>query len=392
MVNTFKTATAPASQALAILENTKVFSALVNTGYVSEHGKKFNGYERGNVIPLMVPARFAAEIWDGSSAAAQDATESVINITISDLIQVPMNVTVSDMTFMLETFSSGGGFSPDFMKRVLVPAFEALSNFEDAYIAKKAAQATPYYHGTAGTTPSALSDITGVRKELNVNKCPSANRRLVLNPDADEKMLQLSDFVNVNKSNTSLALVEAQLGRKYGFDVYMDQNIYDHTAGTLAATTAISVKGAVALGATSMTLDDATGLTGTLVVGDILSITDATTSKVTTVVVTALATAAANEIAVSVVASDIAIADNSVVTVIGSHAANLAFQKDGIFHVSVPSAVAPGDGFVIQNPYTGMGATIRIQGATIAGKSNSICIEAYIATAVRKECVTRLLG
>ncbi len=393
MANTFKKASVPALEALAILENNKVMAPLVNTGYVSEYSRRINGYERGNTIELKVPPKFKAELWDGSSATAQNISEGAINLTLNDMVQIPIAMPVDDMTFLLETFNSGNSFSPEFIARVLNPMMEEIANYEDAYILKKAAQATPYYYGTAGTTPANISDITGVRKVLNNLKCPIPNRRLVLNPDADEKMLQIDTFVEVDKSGVSLALQEAQLGRKYGFNIFMDQNVYEHTKGTLAPGSGASIltDGAVAKGATSMTLDSTT-LTGTLVVGDILKITDAVSGAVSYVAVTAGSNAGSNEIAVTCTATDLAIADNSTVQVIGDHAANLAFNKDGIFHVALPTAIAPSDGFIIQNPYNGMGLTIRVEGSTIASKSNKICAEMYIATAVRKECVARLLG
>jgi hypothetical protein len=393
MTNTLKKLTVPAAQALAILENNKVMSPLVNNGYIAEFSKRMNGYERGNTIALKVPPTFTAELWDGSTATAQNISEGEIALTLTDMVQIPIAMPVDDMTFLLETFNSGGSFTPEFINRVLNPMMEEISDYEDAYVLKKAAQGTPYYYGTPGSTPDAVSDVTGIRKVLNNNKCPMGNRSLILSPDADEKFLQLDTFIEADKSGTPIALQEAVLGRKYGFNIYMDQNVYSHTKGTLAPASGgtIAVKGAVSANATSLTLDSAT-LTGTLVVGDILKVTDAVSSAVSYLVVTALATAAANEIAVSVKPADIAIANDSTVTVVASHVANLAFNRDGIFHVSLPTAVSSTDGFIIQNPYTGMGLTIRVEGSTIAAKSSKICAEMYIATATRKECVARLLG
>ena len=85
---------------------------------------------------------------------------------------------------------------------------------------------------------------------------------------------------------------EASLGRKFGFNIFMDQNVIPHTKGTLTGDEGtVKIKGAVSAGSTQLVIDG-TNLTGTLVKGDIISIGGKT------YVIKENATAAANEIAV----------------------------------------------------------------------------------------------
>lgn len=397
MANTFKTSSTPAREVLAILENNKVMSGLANKSYAQEWGIMPNGYERGATVPIVLPANFVAENWDGSSATAQTATESVINMTLSntDIVQVPVSMSVADQTYMIETFNGGNSFAPAFIQRVLNPMVEALTQKIDADLCEDFAKGTPYYYGTAGTTPSNVSDITGIRKILNNNKAPFQNRALVLDSDADAKMLELGDFHKVNEAGTSLALNEAMLGRKFGFDTYMDQNVYTHTAGTLTVATGdtIDVKGAVAVGATSI-IFDSTSLVGGVKEGDIIVVTDVTNGT-QNLVVTADATAASNELTVSIKPALVAIADNAVATLLGngsSYSNNLAFHKGSVFHVQLPTAINPRDGFVISDPISGAGITVRIEPSTAASKSNQVTIECYSISNVRQECIARLVG
>jgi len=228
----------------------------------------------------------------------------------------------------------------NFSEQFLIPAMSSFAQKIDDYLTGLYID-IPHYYGTAGTTPSGIADITGVRKKLNDNKVPYALRRCIVDSAADDKFSQLSTFHEAAKTgDDGSALREGSLGRKFGFDFYMDQNIKKHTKGTLAADApGIAVKGATAAGATTAVFDG-TNIAGTLKKGDIFTVADVVGSYV----VTEDSTVAAGEITVKFYPAvpTGGFPDNKVITVVGSHMANMAFHRNAFALVTRPLALPMG--------------------------------------------------
>ena len=65
-----------------------------------------------------------------------------------------------------------------------------------------------------------------MRKFLTQNAAPLTERRLVIGADAEADLLKNEAFTNASAvGDEGTALREASLGRKYGLDIYTDQNI-----------------------------------------------------------------------------------------------------------------------------------------------------------------------
>ncbi len=214
----------------------------------------------------------------------------------------------------------------------------------------------PYNTGTAGTTPSSISDITNARQILGENLVPLSNRRLVIDPACENEFLQIPTFHEADKlGDNGTALREASLGRKFGFDIYSDKNVLTHTAGTLAVGSGKpKVKAAVSAGANELTLS-ATSLTGTVSIGDVITVGKQSFS------VTENATAVSNEVTIKIspaVKSDISA--NAEVTLTASHTANLAFHKNAFSLVTRPLALPKGlaDGQKAIVNYDGFGLRV----------------------------------
>src|SRR5580704_8788909 len=186
---------------------------------------------------------------------------------------------------------------------------------------------TPFQIGT-GNFPNAPTDATNVRKILGHQLCPSQNRRFVLDPNAEANALALPAFSTFLNTDDTGVIMEGELGRKFGFDFYMDQDIPFHTSGTI--TTGLSAQASTAqpVGTTAIlaTTAASTGACA-LVVGDI--ITFAGDSQ--TYVVTAAATqaSAASAVTVNIYPGKlIALAGGEAISVKASHQVNLAFHRD----------------------------------------------------------------
>lgn len=313
MANILLTPSIIANEALMVLENNMVFGAMVYKDFSSEFVKK------GDTITVRKPATFKVNEFTGSGINVQDAKESGIAVKMDKHLDLSFAITTKDLSLNIK----------DFSQQFLVPAMQAYAQDIDERIAKLYVD-IPYITGTAGVTPSTVSAITGVRKLMNDNKVPKAGRNLVLDTAADAKLLELDAFNRVDASGTSAALVEAQLGRKFGFDCYMDQNIVEHSNGEFTATPTITLSAAVDAGATSC-IFAATSLTGTIKKGTVFTVA----GDEQTYVITADVTAASNAAAVNFYpAVNTGLPANAVVTVVADHTANLAFHRNAFAMVS----------------------------------------------------------
>lgn len=322
MGNTILTPSIIAKEALMQLRNNTVMASLVHRDYSQEFVAGV-----GNTVTIRKPANFEAQEFNRSTGIQiQDATEGSESVVMDKLLDVSFEVTSEQLTMDIK----------DFSEQLLIPAMQGFANKIDQYLLGLYNE-IPFNFGTAGSTPSEISDITGARKILNDNKVPFANRNLVIDTAAEDKLLQLATFHEADKvGDDGTALREASLGRKFGFNIFMDQNVKKHTKGTLAGDEGtIKVKGAVSAGTTQIVIDG-TNLTGTLVKGDVIAIGGKP------YVVTENATAAANEIAVKLYPATTDIANDTDVTITSTHTANLAFHKNTFALVSRPLALPRG--------------------------------------------------
>jgi len=199
------------------------------------------------------------------------------------------------------------------------------------------------YSGTAGTTPFAsdTSLISEAKRKLSTNLAPVTDRKMFIDEFAQENVEQLAAFRDVSQSADESVIREGVMGRKFGFEWYMNQNIPTHTHGTLSGTTgdndALINNASVQVGDTSINLDD-TSLTGTIVQGDIFTVAGDTQTYTATNTVTASGNAITG--LTFSPAAKVAWADDAVLTIKTDHVVNLAFQKNA-FALAIRSLGAP---------------------------------------------------
>jgi N4-gp56 family major capsid protein len=79
-------------------------------------------------------------------------------------------------------------------------------------------------------------DILEARRLLNIQNVPQTDRFLLISPDQEKAMLQISNFIEVDKYGPNEAIANAELGRIYGFRVIMhtylapNQAIFYHSS------------------------------------------------------------------------------------------------------------------------------------------------------------------
>lgn len=341
MSNTLLTSKEIARQALPILENNLVMAGLVYRDLDNTFAQK------GDTIQVRKPTSFTATDFDGDlTGEYQDISETAVDVKMDKIASVDVEVTSKELTLEM----------PQFNEQVVMPAMAALGQKIDYALTGLYAD-IPYFYGTSGTTPDELKDISQTRKILNENKVPLQMRKFVIDPEADAEFNILDVFARVDATGVTEGLREASLGRKLGFDLFMDQNIRTHTAGTFAAVTTPLTNGSIAAGATTLTLDGGSG-TETLLIGDLIQI------GTEQFVVTANAAAVSGAISVTVYpAVETIITDGTAVVfpdkTAKAHVANMAFHRNAFALVSRP-LMPPMGGADSYSTSIGNGVNVRV--------------------------------
>lgn len=266
--------------------------------------------------------------------------------TVSDVTPGPTPVTPADSTTVkvginLNRWRKAGYFLTDkergeifsgSIPSLQTEAIRALANDVNVFIFSKYTKVFGFT-GTAGTTPfggTNLADAAAVRKLLFKQVAPAEDRRLVLDPDAEEKALVL--LANATLTGENQTLVTGAIGRRLGFDWFSDQKVPTHTAGTQAG--AVTVNGAQAIGVgttdgkRSGTLSVATAVGASVAwkAGDIITVA----GDLQTYAVQADLTVAASSTGSATIrpALQKATAGAEAITLKAGHVVNLGFHKN----------------------------------------------------------------
>ena len=204
MANTLLTPQIIAKEALMVLRNNAVMANLVYRDYSDEFAAV------GDTITIRKPATFKANEYNGS-IEVQDATESGVKVVMNKLLDVSFAVTSKEMTLDIADFSN----------QLIVPAMQAFADKIDKAILGLESSVTNRVNAT-----NAKADIIAARKFLTTAAAPLSDRRYVYNSDTEADLLSTDLFVNAGAvGDDGTTLKEASLGRKFGLDFYVDQNI-----------------------------------------------------------------------------------------------------------------------------------------------------------------------
>ena len=370
MANTFVSIKEFARAALPRLIEHLVFPNLIHKDYSDDFASC-----KGDTIQVRKPVVLTARDFDPQQGViAQDIQESTVDVTLDKIATVDVGIEALQ-----------GATSIDDLTRVFIdPAAAALAQkinsdglmlYQDVYAAV----------GEAGKTPDALSDFAAARKQLNLLKAPVSGRVAVWDAEADAAFTALDPIVHAEKSGSTQALREGSIGRVMGMDHYMSQAVVQHETGITAAT-AVKVNGAVSEGSTTLSIDG-TSLTGKLVKGDLIKIGG------NTYTVTEDSAAAANNAIANVKVSPALpqIADNTDVTLMGSHTANLAFHPMAFAFVTRPLP-APGGVESYVTHYNGVSLRV-VRGYDMQHKREMLSMDVlYGFKTLYPELAVRVMG
>jgi len=217
----FLTAELIAREALYVLENTRVFTNIVNSNYSGE----FAGV--GETVNVRIPTSFVGKEFVGQ-VSRQTVKEKFVPVKLDKIADVSFEVSSKDLTLEV----------PQFSEQLLAPAVRALNNKIDADIANTAFELTT--KNVSGTTK--IDDIAKVANYLENKKAPQEGRYLVLSPDHRYTYTLTDNLSKVAYAGTSEALRDALLGRIYTLNTLMSNNLPYSLAETAGTATSYKVK------------------------------------------------------------------------------------------------------------------------------------------------------
>lgn len=309
---------------LPTLRNQCVMPGLVYRGFDPEAKQK------GGVITIPLPTAqtvgdVTPEVYGPSSS---DKTISSVSLTLNKWRDTNFGLTDKEMT----QIDADANFIPGQMGEAMAALADDVNEYiESLYVGIYG------YSGTAGTTPFSTNAraLTGARKALNAQKCPNFERFCVLDNDAAEEVLNLSSFSDASKTGQNDVKIEGRMGRKYGFDMYEDNAVPTHTAGTDGGAATINTSTVEPVGETTIKLK-AVGGTLALLEGDIITIAGDTQ----TYVVDDDVTITSGNTGDCVIAPGLKVATtgDEAITIKGDHVVNLAFNRMAFALASAPTA------------------------------------------------------
>lgn len=344
----------------------------------------------------------------------------VISVTPSNTPPTPTDATPGEVQVKLDQWKQNKPFyltddeltqidrNAHFVPMKVEEAMRALAQDVNKYLFAQYKEVYGVF-GTAGTTPFAttVAGATQTRKLLNQQLCPSGERRAMVDFDCEANMLALAAFSDLEKTGDRDVKIEGEIGRKYGIDWFADDDVPLHTKGTLSDGSnprcLVDNSGGYAIGVDTINVDSTT-LTGTLVLGDILTFSGHTQTY-TVVENTASAeysagayTAATNAITSLKISPALkaAVADNEQCDLTGTHRVNLVFHRDAFAFamrplVSNTQGLSLGNQIMsVQDPQTGI--VLRLE---VSRQHKQVVWEfdiLYGAKLVRPELAVRLIG
>jgi hypothetical protein len=316
--------------------------------------------QKGSNINIRRPGTFQATNMP-AGAADQDVNTENISIRLSNWQGVQFSVRDDELTFT----------GDQLIQEHIQPAAFAVADAIDLSLTNLYAEIPQVVDNTGAF---AVADIANLRRTMFDNAVPTVGDRfLMVNGAVEANMISNPSFFEADKSaDGGSTQITGRLGRKFGYDIFANQNVRTHTQGAITASTPrlqTAVTGGNGVDQKStITLFDGT-MTGTLRRGDIIAFAGVAQRYA----VTADATAAGNAITVTVtpnIRQNIA-ANTAVTFTQSARSENLAFHRNAF-----ALAMAP-----LSDMGNGLGARIAYASDPVTGLAlrSTVWYEAGVA-------------
>ena len=236
-----------AQEGLAILRENMVAANLVHRDFQDEFARF------GDTVHTRRPGEFVAKRkTNADSVTVQNATATDVPVVLNQHIHV---------SFMLKDGEETLAFQ-DLVATYLNPAMLANARLVDQIVLGQYPQFLANWAGGLDimTSSNVKEYILATREKMNINKAYTEGRNLIWTPSSETVALSLAEFTNAqNVGDDGTAMAEAFLGRKFGFQNWMCQNMADVAIGSTTQNGAINNGAGYAAGTTALTVDSFTG-------------------------------------------------------------------------------------------------------------------------------------
>lgn len=241
-----------ANESLAILEENMVAANLIHRDFEPVFAKY------GDIVHTRRPGEFEAKRkTTQDDVTVQDATATDVQVKLDQHIHVSFLIRDGEETLAFK----------DLVETYLSPAMLAQARFIDKVVLGQYTQFLANAYGSlGGLSSSNVKDrILGTRNVMNINKAYVESRQLIWTPTSETVALSLGEFTQAQDvGDMGFALREASLGRKFGFNNFMCQNMADVAAGNTTSAGAVNNAAGYPKGhATALTVDGITGIIAT---------------------------------------------------------------------------------------------------------------------------------
>lgn len=238
-----------AQEALMTLEANMVASSLVYRDFENEVASF------GDTVNAHRPNTFVAKRkTDADEVTVQDAQATNVPVKLNQHLHV---------SFTIKDGEESKSFK-DLVNLYLAPALQAEAQAIDEAVLGQAYEFMGYSVGKLGTNPT-RSTVIAAKEQMNNNKVPMSGRNMLVSPNAEGSLLDIGEFIKANEvGDDGSALREGHLGRKFGFDFFMGQNVPSVAAGSTTVTGAVNFGAGYAVGSTALTVD---GLSAAIAAG-----------------------------------------------------------------------------------------------------------------------------
>ena len=200
----------------------------------------------GDVVNTRKPQGFVARRKDKvDTVTVQDATSTNVAVPLDQLIHT---------SFMIFDGEEATAFT-DLAQRYIQPAVASMAQAADEAIIGE------IYGFLSADSVNKLGtdiddgDVRQCREVLNKNKVPDSDRFMVLTPAMEGALLGTSAWTKANEvGDNGSALRDGMIGKKYGFDIYLDNYMPSIATGNSITTGAVNLSAGYAAGTTSMTV------------------------------------------------------------------------------------------------------------------------------------------
>lgn len=280
-------------------------------------------------------------------------TASYVDMTISRSEMVPISWTGEEQL----SVGSNGVYNV-LLADQFAEAMRYLVNYVESDLAALYVAASRAY-GTAASTPfsSSVADAAQIKKILDDNGCPQANRSLIINTTAGVNMRSLANLNSQYAAGTDATLRQGTLLSLMGLDIKESAQVKSHTAG--GGTGYDIVAAGELVGQTTLSLEAGTVNTTGIKAGDVITFAGGAASDSNKYVVTTGLTSTSGDIVIADPGLLVAKDTSDELTIGGNYTANLAFHRDAIQLITrAPQMPIGGDSaddvIEITDPLTGI--------------------------------------